>query len=117
MKEVLACIEAGKLLPPLLVLQTLAKNPNLKLSVVKGYISRHLASENARIEEDRRAIAKYESETNAMRAELHDLRTKVRTCRLLLPLYKWQHFLIVFLLFSFPTPVPSPAELSDWRNL
>eukprot|EP00884_Botryococcus_braunii_P005454 jgi/Botrbrau1/1490/Bobra.178_3s0045.1 len=69
-KEVLSCIEAGNLLPPLVVLQALSKNPNLKLSVVKGYISRHLASENARIEEDRRAIAKYEAETacHALRA-------------------------------------------------
>lgn len=35
MREVLAHIEAGGLLPPLVVLQALAANPALKLSVVK----------------------------------------------------------------------------------
>lgn len=103
MKEVLACIEAGKLLPPLLVLQTLAKNPNLKLSVVKGYISRHLASENARIEEDRRAIAKYEAETTSMRSELQDLRTKVRAQVSSSPPLPTPHpprFLLLLLAFS-----------------
>jgi hypothetical protein len=77
-REVLSYIEAGNLLPPLVVLQTLAKNPKLKLSVVKAYIARQLASENSRIEEDRKAITKYQTETAAMRSEIADIKTKVR---------------------------------------
>lgn len=37
-------IEAGNLLPPLVVLSILAKNPNLQLSIVKDYIARQLLS-------------------------------------------------------------------------
>ena len=70
-------IEAGGLLPPLVVLQTLAQNPRLKLSLVKEYIARQLRSESAHIEEDRRQIAKYEEETRAMREQVHELKSQV----------------------------------------
>ncbi len=46
-REVLAHIEAGALLPPLVVLQTLAVNPHLNLAVVKGYMARTLSAEGA----------------------------------------------------------------------
>ena len=79
MREVLAHIEAGALLPPLVVLQTLAKNPQLKLSVVKDYAARMLSAEGAMVEEDRKAIARFEEETASMRAEVTELKTKA--CR------------------------------------
>ena len=53
LQEVLRQIEAGNLMPPLVVLSTLAKNPKLKLSVVKDYIARQLKAESAHIDEDR----------------------------------------------------------------
>ena len=74
----LAHIEAGALLPPLVVLQTLAKNPQLKLSVVKDYAARTLSAEGAAVEEDRKAIARFQEETASMRAEITELKTKVR---------------------------------------
>ena len=77
MREVLAHIEAGALLPPLVVLQTLAKNPQLKLSVVKDYAARTLSAEGAAVEEDRKAIARFQEETASMRAEITELKTKV----------------------------------------
>ena len=77
-KEVLGHIEEGGLLPPLVVLQTLAANPRLKLSVVKSYMARQLAAESSSIEADRAAIARYQAETAGMRAEVTELRTKVR---------------------------------------
>ena len=46
-REVLSHIEASALLPPLVVLQTLAANPHLTLSVVKGYMARTLSAEGA----------------------------------------------------------------------
>ena len=71
-------IEAGNLLPPLVVLSILAKNPKLQLSTVKEYIARQLTAESAHIQEDRAQIAKYQQETAHMRAEVHELRTQVR---------------------------------------
>ena len=59
-KEVLVYIERDNLLPPLIVLQKLAKNPTLTLSVVKEYIARQLQQETRLIEEDRKAIEKYQ---------------------------------------------------------
>ncbi len=44
-RELLAHIEAGGLLPPLVVLQALAPNRHLSLAVVKGYVARALAAE------------------------------------------------------------------------
>ena len=73
----LAHIEAGALLPPLVVLQALARNPQLKLAVVKDYAARTLAAEGAAVEGDRKAIARFEEETAAMRAEAAELKTKV----------------------------------------
>ncbi|CAM6101360.1 unnamed protein product [Calypogeia fissa] len=81
-KEVLVHIERENLMPPLIVLQKLAKNPTLKLSVVKDYIARQIEQETRHIEEDRRAIDKYQEETAAMRAEVHELRTNARIFQL-----------------------------------
>lgn len=71
-------IEAGSLLPPLVVLSILAKNPRLQLRTVKEYVARQLATESAHIQEDRAQIAKYQQETTRMRAEVHQLRTQVK---------------------------------------
>ena len=80
---VLHHIEAGNLLPPLVVLSILAKNPNLQLSIVKDYIARQLSAESAHIQEDRAQIAKYQQETAHMKAEVRELRTEVtQGCRL-----------------------------------
>jgi hypothetical protein len=51
-KEALVHIERGRLLSPLLVLQTLATNKNLTLSVVKEYVGRCLADESAALAQD-----------------------------------------------------------------
>lgn len=68
-REALAHIERGRLLPPLVVLQQLAKNPRLPLSVAKDFISRSLAEEQRATEEDRAAISRYVEETAAMKSE------------------------------------------------
>jgi len=71
-------IERGQLLSPLLVLQTLAANPKLTLSVVKDYIARCITEDTHLLEEDRSAIRKYQEETTRMRAEVAELRTSAR---------------------------------------
>ena len=59
-KEVLTYIERDDVLPPIVVLQMLSKNPCLTLSVVKDYIARKLEQESKLIEDDRRSIEKYQ---------------------------------------------------------
>lgn len=81
-KEVLTYIERDDILPPIIVLQTLSKNPCLTLSVIKDYIARKLEQESKLIEEDRRAIEKYQEDTLAMRKEVQDLRTNARIFQL-----------------------------------
>ncbi len=76
--EVLGHIEAGGLLPPLVVLQALAANPALKLAVVAGYMGRALGAEAAAADEDRAAVARFQAETAGMRAEVAELRTQAR---------------------------------------
>lgn len=81
-KEVLTYIERDDILPPIIVLQTLSRNPCLTLSVIKDYIARKLDQESKLIEEDRRMIDKYQEETSAMRKEIQDLRTNARIFQL-----------------------------------
>ncbi|KAJ4827545.1 Vacuolar protein sorting-associated protein 11 [Turnera subulata] len=81
-KEVLTYIERNDILPPIIVIQTLSRNPCLTLSVIKDYIARKLEQESKLIEEDRRAIEKYQEDTLAMRKEIQDLRTNARIFQL-----------------------------------
>ncbi|KAJ3671703.1 hypothetical protein LUZ60_007782 [Juncus effusus] len=81
-KEVLGFVEKEDVLPPILVLQTLAKNPCLTLSVVKDYIARKLEQESKFIEEDRKSIDKYKEETDLMRKEISDLQTNAKIFQL-----------------------------------
>ncbi|GFP83277.1 vacuolar protein-sorting-associated protein 11 homolog [Phtheirospermum japonicum] len=59
-KQVLTYIERDDILPPIIVLQTLSRNPCLTLSVIKDYMARKLEQESKLIEEDRVAIEKYQ---------------------------------------------------------
>ncbi|CAN4099934.1 unnamed protein product [Withania somnifera] len=81
-KEILTYIERDDILPPIVVLQTLAKNPCLTLSVIKDYIARKLEHESQLIEEDRRTTEKYQEESSTMRKEIQDLRTNARIFQL-----------------------------------
>ncbi|XP_021632380.1 vacuolar protein-sorting-associated protein 11 homolog isoform X2 [Manihot esculenta] len=81
-KEVLTYIERDDILPPIIVLQTLSRNPCLTLSVIKDYIARKLEQESKLIDEDRRAIEKYQDDALAMRKEIQDLRTNARIFQL-----------------------------------
>lgn len=67
MAEVLEHIEADSIIPPLLVLQTLSKNPNLKVALVKGYIGRQLQFESTEIQQSRDANQKLQHETSQAR--------------------------------------------------
>lgn len=75
--EVLEYVEQGSMVPPLVVVKTLAKNPALMLSVVKDYMVRQLSADSAQIEEDRKLIERFQADTARNRAELVKLRTEV----------------------------------------
>jgi len=75
-QTVLQAITERKLLPPLMILQQLAANPNKQLSVVKGFIIRALAEEQQLIQANQEEIARYQTETQAMREEIHRLHTQ-----------------------------------------
>ncbi|XP_078435860.1 vacuolar protein sorting 11 isoform X2 [Wolffia australiana] len=77
-KEVLKFIEKDDILPPIVVLQMLARNQRLTLSVVKDYIARKLEQESKLIEDDRQSIAEFQEETEAMKKEIQDLRSNAR---------------------------------------
>ncbi|XP_072981582.1 vacuolar protein-sorting-associated protein 11 homolog [Typha angustifolia] len=81
-KEVLTYVERDDILPPIVVLQTLSKNPCLTLSVVKDYIARKLEQESKLIEDDRRSIEKDQEETNVMKKEIEDLKTNAKIFQL-----------------------------------
>jgi len=74
--EVVGHIEAGSILPPLVVLQLLAKNRSIKMSSVRQYVSRQLAREMSEAARDREAVTKLSSETQGLRAELHKLKSE-----------------------------------------
>ncbi|ONK75987.1 uncharacterized protein A4U43_C03F22650 [Asparagus officinalis] len=81
-KEILTYIERDDVLPPIVVLQTLSKNPCLTLSVVKDYIARKLEQESKLIEDDRMSIEKYQEDTASMRKEIHELKSNAKIFQL-----------------------------------
>jgi hypothetical protein len=74
LREVVAHIERHNLLPPLMVVQTLARNERATLGAVKAYIMRYVTTAEQRRADDERRAAKLREETAAMRAEIAELR-------------------------------------------
>ncbi|KAL4227956.1 Vacuolar protein sorting-associated protein 11 [Mactra antiquata] len=75
---VLHHIDKMNLLPPLLVIQTLANSPTATLSVIKNYVIRKLQTENDQISEDERLIKQYQEDTAKKRQQIEDLKTKAK---------------------------------------
>jgi len=63
------------LLPPLLVIQTLAHSSTATLSVIKNYVIRKLQSETDQIAEDERLIKQYREDTEKKRHQIDELKT------------------------------------------
>ncbi|XP_071483682.1 vacuolar protein sorting-associated protein 11 homolog [Diadema antillarum] len=76
--EVLSQIDRRNLLPPLLVIQTLAHNSTATLSVIKDYIVRRLQQENDQIAEDERLIKQYREETRKMKSQIEEMKTSAK---------------------------------------
>ncbi|XP_036368498.1 vacuolar protein sorting-associated protein 11 homolog isoform X3 [Octopus sinensis] len=76
--EVLSHIDKKNLLPPLLVIQTLANNSAATLSVVKDYIVKRLQQENDQITEDERLIQQYREDTLKKKNQIEELKTSAK---------------------------------------
>ncbi|XP_072041834.1 vacuolar protein sorting-associated protein 11 homolog [Amphiura filiformis] len=76
--EVLSQIDRRNLLPPLIVIETLAHNSTATLSVVKDYIIRRLQQENDQIADDERLIKQYREETEKMRTQIEEMKTNAK---------------------------------------
>ncbi|KAI8806579.1 hypothetical protein BJ742DRAFT_816359 [Cladochytrium replicatum] len=66
-------IDKMNLLPPLQVLQILAKNPAVTVGMVRDFIVRRVEAEKKGIAEDQRLIQSYTYDTQRMRSQLHEL--------------------------------------------
>ena len=75
-KEVLEHIEREEVLPPLVVLHTLSKNPRLKLKIVKEYIAKQIARDSRSIQQDRSEISRLQEESDALKKRIHELKTE-----------------------------------------
>eukprot|EP01137_Pigoraptor_chileana_P023996 Opistho-2@91225 len=77
--EVLSAVTENNLLPPLLVVQILARSKAATLAVARDYIKGRLVEEAALIAEDEKAIDEYRERTRAMREDIHAIKTSART--------------------------------------
>ncbi|XP_061659657.1 vacuolar protein sorting-associated protein 11 homolog isoform X1 [Syngnathoides biaculeatus] len=76
--EVLGHIDQNNLMPPLLVVQTLAHNSTATLSVIKDYLINKLQRESQQIEDDEYKIGQYREETAHLRSEIQELKTSAK---------------------------------------
>ena len=74
--QILDNIDKYNLLPPLIVLKTLAKNKDMPLSVIRDYLIRILQQEQSAISADEREISRLQSETKSMKDEIYNLKHK-----------------------------------------
>ncbi|XP_068922726.1 vacuolar protein sorting-associated protein 11 homolog [Petaurus breviceps papuanus] len=72
---VLKHIESKNLMPPLLVVQTLAHNSTATLSVIKDYLVQKLQKQTQQIEKDELRVRRYREETTRIRQEIQELKT------------------------------------------
>lgn len=71
---VLRHIESRNLMPPLLVVQTLAHNSTATLSVIRDYLINKMQKLSQQSEEDERTVNQYREDTARIRQEIHELR-------------------------------------------
>jgi len=74
--EVLEHIESASLLPPLLVVQLVSRNPEVPLGVVSDFMIGFLRTQEAEISEDQRVIDKLREETDEMRDSIRTLKSR-----------------------------------------
>ncbi|KAJ3022002.1 Vacuolar protein sorting-associated protein 11 [Thoreauomyces humboldtii] len=73
---VLDTIDKKNLLPPLQVVQILARNSTVTIGMVKDYIIRRVEAERRNISESQKLIVSYRDETLKMKEQIEELQTK-----------------------------------------
>ncbi|XP_037003203.1 vacuolar protein sorting-associated protein 11 homolog isoform X3 [Artibeus jamaicensis] len=73
---VLKHIENKNLMPPLLVVQTLAHNSTATLSVIRDYLVQKLQKQSQQIAQDELRVRRYREETTRIRQEILELKTR-----------------------------------------
>ncbi|XP_064382449.1 vacuolar protein sorting-associated protein 11 homolog [Halichondria panicea] len=76
--EVLHHIEANHLMPPLMVVQTLADSQYATLNDIKPYILKHLQEVNDQIAKDEQLVKQYRDDTTKMRDQIKELQTSAK---------------------------------------
>nr|XP_051693658.1 vacuolar protein sorting-associated protein 11 homolog isoform X2 [Oryctolagus cuniculus] len=71
---VLKHIETRNLMPPLLVVQTLAHNSTATLSVIRDYLVQKLQKQSQQIAQDELRVRRYREETTRIRQEIQELK-------------------------------------------
>ncbi|XP_063584008.1 vacuolar protein sorting-associated protein 11 homolog isoform X1 [Pongo abelii] len=71
---VLKHIENKNLMPPLLVVQTLAHNSTATLSVIRDYLVQKLQKQSQQIAQDELRVRRYREETTRIRQEIQELK-------------------------------------------
>ena len=69
-RDFLAQVEAARALPPLAVLRALARNPDLRLGLVRDFVARQLSRDDAEVAEAAAEAARLELEIERCRAAL-----------------------------------------------
>jgi hypothetical protein len=75
--EVLEHIERERVLPLLVVVQTLMKKRDLTVGVIKPFVARQLQRELSQVAGDRDKIRGLQQETSTIKAEVYKLQTEV----------------------------------------
>ncbi|KAI3427097.1 hypothetical protein D9Q98_007036 [Chlorella vulgaris] len=75
-QELLERIEAGGILPPLVVLQILSRNSTFQLSLVKDYVTRQLAADNRSLRSDQEEAERLKAEMERTRHQVLRLQSE-----------------------------------------
>jgi len=76
LKEILKQIERHQILPPLVVIEILSSNPNVKLSMIRPYVKSQLELSQKQIDDFSKEVDHLRHDTDAMKEEIHQLATK-----------------------------------------
>lgn len=76
MQELLSRIEAGGILPPLVVLGILSQNPSFRLSLVKDYVARKLQADSRSIRADGEEAERLKSAVEETRQAVERLQSE-----------------------------------------
>ena len=76
MAEILSVIESQHLMPPLLVVRTLASSPSMQFGMVRDFLRKSIKAEDDQTKRDKSEIDKYRQENADIRSRIRKLKVK-----------------------------------------